>query len=618
MRSYNSLNRKRINISVKQSNILSNAFQNQYLGNGVSVSSESSGNINLSSYALISYVDASINAVYANFPTGTSIDASFNAVYTKSYIDASFNSVYSKIYIDGSLNLLTTKNAVQDTSINSLYTNTYIDNSFNAVYTKTYVDASFDSVIVQNTSQNVLLNGNVQLGSGNKSVGINTTANPLFSLDVSGETHVTGNVAVVKKASFGYVTAPTNTLYELDISGQTRIYEAIGSDVTTSASVATLTLEHGDASGCSSIMFKSPSTTSNGDYAYIKYQDLSGDATNSGRLTIGVENDPIAAATADKISLYAAGGLGFVGVNTLNPAFNLDISGNTNVSATLITNTINTSTTTSNFNLGTNVAGTLSTNGLINIGQQGGTASAGNINIGIGSGQTGVINIGSGASTKNITIGSTTGGTTTIRGGDISLNGGPSGAFDLFSTSTTGGRITIGAATGNQTLTIQRPVRVVAGSDPSNVSIAVGYEMPNVSTSSGAITIPTNTYTWSTGAMSLGIGVWIVSLYAELLMASTPGNYNYNMGFMSSAPTTGDNAAASKAPNHTISGINGNQRSDDNSTMSNGTYAYQVGGIFLNNYGGTYNSLYGIFNADWTTTGTIAMTTLTLRAARIA
>ena len=603
------------------------------------MSSDSNGNINLSNYALISYVDASINAVYANFATGTSsytkpyIDASFNAVYTKSYIDASFNDiytslysktyidnsfndVYNKAYVDASLNLLTTKNAVQDTSINSLYSKTYIDNSFNDVYNKAYVDASFASVIVQNTSQNVLLNGNVQLGSGNKSVGINTTTNPLFSLDVSGETQVSGNVTVVKKGSFGYVTAPTNTLYELDISGQTRIYEAIGSDVTTSASVATLTLEHGDASGCSSIMFKSPSTTSNGDYAYIKYQDLSGAATNAGRLTIGVENDPIAAATADKISLYAAGGSGFVGINTLNPAFNLDISGNTNVSATLTTNTINTSTTTSNFNLGTNVAGTLSTNGQINIGTA--TTSVGTINIGIGSNQTGAINIGSGGSTKNITIGSTTGGTTTIRGGDISLNGGASGAFDLFTNSTTGGTITIGAATGNQTLTIQRPVRVVAASDPSSASIAVGYVIPNVTSSSGAIAIPGNTYTWSTGPMTLGIGVWIVSLYAELVMATTPGMYNYNMGFMSSAPTTGDSATASRAPGNTISGINGNQRSDDNSTMSNGTYAYQVGGVCLNNYGGTYNSLYGIFNADWTTTGTIAMTALTLRAVRIA
>ena len=118
--------------------------------------------------------------------------------------------------------------------------------------------------------------------------------------------------------------------------------------------------------------------------------------------------------------------------------------------------------------------------------------------------------------------------------------------------------------------------------------------------------------------MSLGIGVWIVSLYAELVMAATVTSYNYNMGFMSSAPTTGDSATASRAPGNTISGINGNQRSDDNTNLTNGTYAYQVGGIVLNNYGGTYNSLYGIFNADWTTTGTITMTTLTLRAVRIA
>ena len=44
----------------------------------------------------------------------------------------------------------------------------------------------------------------------------------------------------------------------------------------------------------------------------------------------------------------------------------------------------------------------------------------------------------------------------------------------------------------------------------------------------------------------------------------------------------------------------------------------KVGSLCAFNYGGTYNSLYGIFNADWTTTGTIAMTALTLRAVRIA
>ena len=88
------------------------------------------------------------------------------------------------------------------------------------------------------------------------------------------------------------------------------------------------------------------------------------------------------------------------------------------------------------------------------------------------------------------------------------------------------------------------------------------------------------------------------------------------MGLMTSAPTTGDSASASSATANTISGVNGNQRNDNNSTINNGTYIYQVGGVVLNNYAGTYNSLYGIYNAKWNT-GTIAAT-VTLRAARIA
>ena len=93
---------------------------------------------------------------------------------------------------------------------------------------------------------------------------------------------------------------------------------------------------------------------------------------------------------------------------------------------------------------------------------------------------------------------------------------------------------------------------------------------------------------------------------------------NGSVSSMSNSSLSISNASASKAPGNTISDINGNQRSDDNTNLTNGTYAYQVGGVILNNYDGTYNSLYGIFNSDWTTSGTITMTTLTLRAARIA
>jgi len=225
------------------------------------------------------------------------------------------------------------------------------------------------------------LNQNVKLGSGSNSIAVNKDTNSAYALDVSGTTNFSNgplfvstdvslnsklfvqgdasfnqnlyigqdvsinrllyvnnaalfngdistnqNLYVAGKATFGRPPAATAT-YELDVSGQMRIYEEIGSNVTSNTSVATLTLEHADASGASSIMFKSPSTTSNGDYAYIKYQDLSGATTNAGLLTIGIENDPTVTTTKDMISLYAAGGSGYVGVNTLNPAFNLDVSG---------------------------------------------------------------------------------------------------------------------------------------------------------------------------------------------------------------------------------------------------------------------------------------------------
>ena len=195
----------------------------------------------------------------------------------------------------------------------------------------------------------------------------NIAGNKTFTDDtvISQNLTVSQNLTTVQKGYFGYGTGPIGTPYEFDVSGQMRIYELIGSDVTSNTSVATLTLEHGDASGCSSIMFKSPSTTTNGDYAYIKYQDLSGGTTNTntGLLTIGVENDPTAATTADKISLYAAGGLGYVGVNTLNPSFNLDICGNTRTSGTLFSLSCEPISVSSVFDLATT-----QTSGILNIG----------------------------------------------------------------------------------------------------------------------------------------------------------------------------------------------------------------------------------------------------------
>ena len=62
--------------------------------------------------------------------------------------------------------------------------------------------------------------------------------------------------------------------------------------------------------------------------------------------------------------------------------------------------------------------------------------------------------------------------------------------------------------------------------------------------------------------------------------------------------------------------INGNYRNSDPTTYTTGTYIFNVGGVVVNNYGGTFNNMYGIFNADWTG-GTFEMTSLSIRAVKI-
>jgi len=160
--------------------------------------------------------DPSINSVILqNTVQDTSINiltTSINDVYTKSYIDNSFGNVYTKSYIDASFANYALINGVYsrsyiDNSFGNVYTKSYIDNSFGNVYTRSYIDNSFGSVIANNTSQDLSFNGNLQLGSGNKRIGINKTAAVGFSLDVSGAATITGNLSLTKNpsdASYSY------------------------------------------------------------------------------------------------------------------------------------------------------------------------------------------------------------------------------------------------------------------------------------------------------------------------------------------------------------------------------------------------------------------------------
>jgi hypothetical protein len=90
-----------------------------------------------------------------------------------------------------------------------------------------------------------------------------------------------------------------------------------------------LTLQH-QTSGASSIVFRS-ATNAGSDYGYIQYEDnfvtANYTGTECGLLTIGIENETGSVASSDRIAIWPCGGTGFVGVNTKNPQYTLDVSG---------------------------------------------------------------------------------------------------------------------------------------------------------------------------------------------------------------------------------------------------------------------------------------------------
>jgi hypothetical protein len=139
-------------------------------------------------------------------------------------------------------------------------------------------------------------------------VGVNTKT-PQFSLDISGNLRASGN-----------------TTFNSGIF----INETVGTRIpTTSATTGTITLTHSDASGASSIFFKS-TNNSPSDYAYIQYEENVGGTSERGLLTIGCENDDSSDNQADRISLFCSRGRGFVGINTKEPGYHLDVSGSIN------------------------------------------------------------------------------------------------------------------------------------------------------------------------------------------------------------------------------------------------------------------------------------------------
>ena len=282
MRSYNSLNSRILNTSLKNSNTLANVFQTNYLGNSQTSGNNNSGNADLSSYALA-------NGVY----TKSYIDTSFNSVYTKSYIDTSFSAVYTQLNTltngapetlntlaeissaisgdasfgivvygkiassDLSINDLRLKNGIQDNSINLLSTggvqdpsmseftsyNGIQDNSINLIITKngtqdssinllTTYNGTQDSSMSALTSYNGIQDNSINLiitknGIQDSSINLLTTyngtqdssINRIYNLDVS----FNGNIRLGSGGKSIAINKDISTNFALDINGSTNI-----------------------------------------------------------------------------------------------------------------------------------------------------------------------------------------------------------------------------------------------------------------------------------------------------------------------------------------------------------------------------------------------------------
>jgi hypothetical protein len=161
--------------------------------------------------------DASINNIRTNYTTNTKFDSSINNL--QSQINSVSASSLSQAYVDGSLNDIRTNYATKnyvDTSLNtaltSYATKSYVDGSLNNIRSNYATTASLAGYIGQGTTTDVSINGNVQLGGGGKFVAVNKVPGSTYALDVSGQTLLTGNVAVYKGSS--------DPLYSyLDMSG---------------------------------------------------------------------------------------------------------------------------------------------------------------------------------------------------------------------------------------------------------------------------------------------------------------------------------------------------------------------------------------------------------------
>lgn len=119
-------------------------------------------------------------------------------------------------------------------------------------------------------------------------------------------------------------TALNYATWSFDPTGKLLISEPTGT--AGDGASGTITLEHKNSGGVSSIIFRS-NVNFNNDYGYIRYRDDVDNLANTerSRLEIGTENDSGNNTVSDAVILQKSGG--FVGIGQKNPAYTLDVAG---------------------------------------------------------------------------------------------------------------------------------------------------------------------------------------------------------------------------------------------------------------------------------------------------
>jgi hypothetical protein len=236
-------------------------------------STKSAIDASLTLYSTISYVDGRFTTLtgvapsqldtLAEIASALQGDASFGVnVYQRiNSSDSSINTIRSSLSSYATTTSLSTYSTATDSSINTIRTNlstysTSTDSSINTIRTNlsTYSTAADSSINTIRSSlssyattaslssyaslvSDISFAGSVQFGTSNRSyVGINKAPSTQFSLDVSGSTNITGNLALT--------TSPSIPLGSFDLSSVNMSVFNVSEKFTTVALSATPTLDY--------------------------------------------------------------------------------------------------------------------------------------------------------------------------------------------------------------------------------------------------------------------------------------------------------------------------------------------------------------------------------------